>query len=493
MPLVLSGNSQTRFLTLFRTWPNIPESLRAYMKNHRMNLFRLAFALIACGALAPTFQAQTSGAKDSAGSKSAETTASSAALSGSAEGKTATELFEDANSYARKKFEAFEKLKMPYDDQLKVKIEREQLELAGRYATTLAARKLSGQDVYYLGMLYNLAGKAEGAYETMQRFLRDNPDTSGEPAQNARAIVIINAAKKGALAEAENRLQQYAADQPQLAEDRYALENWLVVSYFNAQNFEKALPHAQQLWLAAQSAAKQKRWSARDAMLNDAAVSLSEINLKLKKKDNAIAVIQDLRRLAISLPSGNLYKLALRRLLQIDPNIDFLKSIEEFTPTARTPPDFTAAEWIDGQPTKLADLSGQVVLLDFWATWCGPCRATLPRFEKFYQRYKNQGFVVIGLTTYQGNAEGKQLTHSQELQYLRDFKKQFGVTYGFAISNSDGNDLNYAVSSIPTTFLIDRSGRVRFISIGSSDVEGAALEKMIKKLIEESPPKNTEN
>jgi thiol-disulfide isomerase/thioredoxin len=188
-----------------------------------------------------------------------------------------------------------------------------------------------------------------------------------------------------------------------------------------------------------------------------------------------------------------LYKQALRRLLQIDPNIDFLKSIEEFTPSTRTPPDFTAAEWIDGQPTKLADLRGQVLLLDFWATWCGPCRATLPRFEKFYQRYKDKGFVVIGLTTYQGNAEGKQLTHPQELQYLRDFKKQFGVTYGFAISNTDDNDLNYAVSSIPTTFLIDRSGRVRFISIGSSDVEGAALEKMIKKLIEESPSRNNEN
>ena len=71
------------------------------------------------------------------------------------------------------------------------------------------------------------------------------------------------------------------------------------------------------------------------------------------------------------------------------------------------------------------------------------------------------------------------------MNYLRDFKKKFGVTYGFAISDNDDNDLNYAVSSIPTTFLIDRSGRVRFISIGSSDVEGAALLKMIKRLIDE--------
>jgi len=76
-------------------------------------------------------------------------------------------------------------------------------------------------------------------------------------------------------------------------------------------------------------------------------------------------------------------------------------------------------------------------------------------------------------------------------QILREFKKRFGVTYGFAISTTDDNDRNYAVSSIPTTFLIDRRGRVRFISIGSSDVEGAALNKMIKKLIDEPAPVST--
>jgi thiol-disulfide isomerase/thioredoxin len=467
-------------LTLLGAWPNIPRVSRAKMQTHQMKYWRLSWVLLVCCAIPAICHAQTSNIKESGASPAAEAKASDVAA-----GKTATELFEDANSYAKKKFESFEKMKMPYDGQLKQKIEKEQRELAGRYATTLAARTLTGRDVYYLGMLYNLAEKPDGAYEAMQRFLKDNPDASGEVAQNARAIVIINAAKKGALAEAENRLQQYAADQPQVPDDRYALENWLVVSYFNAKDYQKALPHAQQLWLAAQSAAKEKRTFARDAMLSDAVVSLSEIELKLNKKDEAIATIQDLRKLAISLPSGNLYKLALRRLLQIDPNIDFFKGIEQFTAPTQNPPDFTAVEWIDGQPAKLADLRGQVVLLDFWATWCGPCRATLPRFEKFYQQYQNKGFVVVGLTSFQGHAEGKQLTRPQELNYLRDFKKKFGVTYGFAISDNDDNDLKYAVSSIPTTFLLDRNGKVRFISIGSSDVEGAALNKMIKRLIDE--------
>src|SRR6185436_807922 len=115
---------------------------------------------------------------------------------------------------------------------LKQKIEKEQRDLANKYAGVLAARKLSGNDIYYLGMLHNLAGKPDDAYEAMQRFLNEGPEASGEPAQNARAIVVINAAKKGALAEAESRLKQYADNQPQVAEDRYSLENWMVVSYF---------------------------------------------------------------------------------------------------------------------------------------------------------------------------------------------------------------------------------------------------------------------
>ena len=92
------------------------------------------------------------------------------------------------------------------------------------------------------------------------------------------------------------------------------------------------------------------------------------------------------------------------------------------------------------------------------------------------------------MTSYEGQAEGKQLTHAQELDYLREFKKKFALPYGFAVSDSDHNDLNYAVSSIPTSFLIDRRGVVRFIGIGSSDMESDALTRMIKKLVNEPAP-----
>ena len=458
-----------------------------------MKLARLSLLLICSGAIWQSVAAQSQVANGAEASKPAESSsANKSTASDDLDKKTPTQLFEDADSYARKKFEAFEKLKMPYDDLLKQKIEKEQRALAAKYSDALAARKLSGSDIYYQGLLGNLAGQPDRAYDAMQRFLNENPEAAGEQAQNARAIVVINAAKKGALTEAENRLKQYAENQPQVAEDRYALENWMVVSYFNAKDYEHALPHAQQLWLAAQTAAKQKKPFARDAMLSDAANSVSEINLKLNKKDDAIAVVQDLRKLALTLPSGNLYKLALRRLLQVDPNIDFFKNVDLGGGTnSAKPPEISAIEWMDRTQVKLAELRGQVVLLDFWATWCGPCRATLPRFEKFYEQYKDKGLVVIGLTNFEGEVEGKQMTRAQELAYLRDFKKKFALTYGFAISDGQ-NDVNYTVSSIPTTFLIDRRGVVRFISIGSSDVEGAALQKMIKKLLDEPAARSNE-
>ena len=108
-----------------------------------------------------------------------------------------------------------------------------------------------------------------------------------------------------------------------------------------------------------------------------------------------------------------------------------------------------------------------------------------------FAAYKKKGLVILGLTTLYGHAEGKHLTRAQELDYLRDFKKKFNLRYGFAILDGDKNDLNYTVSSIPTTFLIDRRGVVRFISIGSSDWESAALDKMIKKLIDEPADSRT--
>jgi thiol-disulfide isomerase/thioredoxin len=459
-----------------------------------MKLFRLLlFVLLSILALNSLAPAQSGRVKDAA------PTAPSTETNKPAEAKptdlndprTAAQLFEDADNYTQKKFAEFEKLKMPYDQRLEEKIKQEQRDLAARHATVLVARKLAGQDVYYLGLLYNLARNFDAAMEAMRRFLTEDKNATGEPAQNARAIIVIQAAKKGLLPEAEGRLAEYAQNQPQVADDRYALENWLVSGYVKIKDYEHALPHAQELWKAARSAAKKKGPFARDTMLNEAVTMLSETDLKVKKKDEAVAAVLELRALALSLPSGNLYKLAMRRLVQVDPAIDPFKLADSATQGAAAPPELLADEWIDQKPIKLSDLRGQVVLLDFWAHWCGPCRVTFPRLQKLHETYKNQGLVILGVTNFFGEAEGKELTRTQEVAYLRTFKKTFRLPYGFVVADSEENDRNYAVSSIPTTFLIDRRGVVRFISTGSGELENVALNKMIKKLIDE-PVSGTE-
>jgi len=133
-----------------------------------------------------------------------------------------------------------------------------------------------------------------------------------------------------------------------------------------------------------------------------------------------------------------------------------------------------------------------VVLLDFWAHWCGPCRYTFPKLIRWHEQYKNKGLVILGLTDYFGHGEGRTMTQAEELDYLRKFKKLNKLPYGFVVADSKVNDINYGVTAIPSSFLIDRRGNLRFIASNASEPELSRLEMMIPKLLNEPAENKTE-
>lgn len=128
-------------------------------------------------------------------------------------------------------------------------------------------------------------------------------------------------------------------------------------------------------------------------------------------------------------------------------------STETLTQQVEQPaPDFTLPDR-SGKPVSLRQFRDQVILLDFWASWCGPCRMTMPQIQQWYDRFHNQGLTVIGV-----NIEGPT---PRALNFLETGKFSFLILFDQGNWNSPTARL-YGVSAIPQAFLIDRTGIVRY-------------------------------
>jgi len=411
-----------------------------------------------------------------------------------ADTRPANVLFAEVDTYVNKKFTEFNKQKLPYDSGLEAKIKQEQKDLATKYAEVLHARSsLSETDQFYLGMFYHLAGNGDGALEGMRHYL--GGEASGQNAQLARAVVVLYSTRKGLISEAERAVADYANAQPQSLAEWFGMESLITELLQKSKDHQRMFVHAQQMAKIARLVVPNQGINTfrRDDMLFKAASFLSDAYINLNKKDEAIATVQDLRKLALTLPSGNLLRLANIGLAGLDRSIDPRGVFSELPKDETSKlPEIVATQWIDQAPVKLSELRDHVVLLDFWATWCGPCRYTFPRLQQWHETYKDKGLVILGMTNYFGEADGHKATHGEELVYLRSFKKKNRLPYGFAIADSSINDLNYGVFTIPMSFLIDRQGRMRYISMGASADEIAALGKMLEKVMAEDSATHVE-
>lgn len=103
---------------------------------------------------------------------------------------------------------------------------------------------------------------------------------------------------------------------------------------------------------------------------------------------------------------------------------------------------------LDGHQQRLANFKGQVVVVNIWATWCGPCRAEMPELDRLYQQYKDQGLAVFGIS-------------SEDADLQRRFRQIVPVTYPLLTTSGDVPNLYRDIARYPATFLIDRQGRLQ--------------------------------
>ncbi len=141
-------------------------------------------------------------------------------------------------------------------------------------------------------------------------------------------------------------------------------------------------------------------------------------------------------------------------------------------PVEPTPAPAWTLQDLNGKPVSSSDFKGKVVLIDFWATWCGPCRTEIPRYVEMQKKYAEKGLVVIGVSLdQQGPGVVKRFVKEQHVDYLMLMgDEKIAADYG-------------PIDAIPTTVIIDRTGRIRDRKVGTTDPVAyeAALEKILKE------------
>jgi thiol-disulfide isomerase/thioredoxin len=144
------------------------------------------------------------------------------------------------------------------------------------------------------------------------------------------------------------------------------------------------------------------------------------------------------------------------------------------TPTLPSAPDFTL-KTLDNEEITLSKLRGKVVLLDFWATWCAPCRESIPHLVQLHKSYQQSGLEVLGMNVDRGDTDT-----------VRRFVKSFDIPYPIVIA-SEELERNYGITGLPTTILIDKEGKIRQKFMGFTSAISKQMTATVNDLTSEKP------
>ncbi|HKO59970.1 MAG TPA: TlpA disulfide reductase family protein [Pyrinomonadaceae bacterium] len=146
-------------------------------------------------------------------------------------------------------------------------------------------------------------------------------------------------------------------------------------------------------------------------------------------------------------------------------------------------PEIAVKEWLNGPAATLSHLRGRVVLLEFWATWCQPCREMFPKLQELYEKHAELGLEVVALTrhylAYGGTAESM----SNERELMRRMVNEKGVTFSVGVAEDERLQGIYGANGLPTIALIDRRSVVRYAGPDSDD---PLFKDALKRCLEET-------
>jgi thiol-disulfide isomerase/thioredoxin len=133
---------------------------------------------------------------------------------------------------------------------------------------------------------------------------------------------------------------------------------------------------------------------------------------------------------------------------------------------------------MDGSTSKVADMKGKVLLLNMWATWCGPCRGEMPALVKMQDEHRDKGFEIIGLNTDDGDTK----------EMVEEFAKELNLNYTLVWAPTDMQNGLLKISNfngIPQSFVIDRDGNLRGVFRGGGKAEVKKMEELVAKVVAE--------